>query len=114
MGQMEVWLSILIAVLAAAVAGAAAFEVKLPAEGGVVLIDDQPPADCRLAGDFFRIITRKGGEVRGVMVDAYHLLMRYEQYGFLVLLALSYFGVMNGFITNAIIRVFAAMVNLIY
>lgn len=57
------------------VAGAAAFEVKLPAEGGVVLIDDQPPADCRLAGDFFRIITRKGGEVRGVMVDAYHLLI---------------------------------------
>lgn len=57
-----------------------------------------------------------GSKVLAVFLpdDAYHLLMRYEQYGFLVLLALSYFGVMNGFITNAIIRVFAAMVNLIY
>lgn len=44
--------------------------------------------------------------------DAYAMLMRYERYGFLVLLALSYFGVMSGMMSDAIIGVFSLLYNL--
>ena len=46
--------------------------------------------------------------------DAYAMLMRYERYGFLVLLALSYFGVMSGMMSDAIIGVFSLLYNLFY
>ena len=46
--------------------------------------------------------------------DAYAMLMRYERYGFLVLLALSYFGFMSGMMTNAIIGVFSMLYNLFF
>ena len=45
---------------------------------------------------------------------AYLKLMRYEHYGILLLLALSYFGVTDGFISNGIVSVFNALVNLFY
>jgi len=45
---------------------------------------------------------------------AYIKLMRYERYGLLVLLALSYFGATDGFIVNGISAVFSALVNLFY
>ena len=57
------------------VADIAAFEVKLPAAGGIVLLGDSAPAECFLAGDHFRIVTGRGEVVRGAMVDAYHLLL---------------------------------------
>ena len=46
--------------------------------------------------------------------DAYAMLMRYERYGFLVMLALSYFGVMSGMMSDAIIGVFSLLYNLFY
>ena len=46
--------------------------------------------------------------------DAYAMLMRYERYGFLVLLVLSYFGFMSGMMTNAIIGVFSMLYNLFF
>ncbi len=55
--------------------GMTAFEVKLPVAGGTVLLDDRPPAECCLAGDYFRLVTGQGRVVRGVMADAYHLLI---------------------------------------
>ncbi|MBE6995921.1 MAG: site-2 protease family protein [Ruminococcaceae bacterium] len=45
---------------------------------------------------------------------AYEKLMRYERYGILVLLALSYFGVMSNFISDAIVFVYTFLLNLIY
>ncbi|UKI30707.1 MAG: hypothetical protein L6W00_22830 [Lentisphaeria bacterium] len=57
------------------VADVAAFEVKLPAAGGIVLLGDSAPAECFLAGDHFRIVTGRDEVVRGAMVDAYHLLL---------------------------------------
>lgn len=57
-----------------------------------------------------------GSKVLAVLLpdQAYGLLMHYERYGMLVLLALSYFGVMGGFIGNAIFGVFSALMNLFY
>lgn len=45
---------------------------------------------------------------------AYGTLMRYERYGMLLLLAMSFLGVSGGFINGAIMRVYEAMFNLIY
>ena len=45
---------------------------------------------------------------------AYIQLMRYERYGMILLLALSYFGFADGFITRGIFTVFEALVNLFY
>lgn len=57
-----------------------------------------------------------GSKVLAVFLpdSAYIRLMRYERYGILVLLALSYFDVLGGFISNAILGVFSGMVNLFY
>ena len=40
--------------------------------------------------------------------------MRYERYGMLVLLALSFLGVGDGFISRTILGVYGAMFNLIF
>ncbi|MBE6963008.1 MAG: site-2 protease family protein [Ruminococcaceae bacterium] len=45
---------------------------------------------------------------------AYNKLMYYERYGILVLLALSYFGVMSSFISDAIVSVYMFLFTLIY
>ena len=45
---------------------------------------------------------------------AYLILMRYERYGMVVLLVLSYFGIMGGAIDSAIFRVFSLLVELFY
>ncbi|WP_300022748.1 site-2 protease family protein [Oscillibacter sp.] len=57
-----------------------------------------------------------GSKVLAVLLPdgAYVTLMRYERYGMLVLLALSWFGFMGGFISNAIFAVFSALLNLFY
>ena len=57
-----------------------------------------------------------GSKVLAVLLpdDAYGMLMRYERYGMLLLLALSYFGVMGGFISGAIGRVFTLLLDLFY
>lgn len=57
-----------------------------------------------------------GSKVLAVLLPdrAYLQLMRYERYGLLVLLVLSYFGATDGFIVNGIASVFSALVNLFY
>ena len=45
---------------------------------------------------------------------AYAVWMRYERYGMLVLLALSFLGVGDGFISRAILGVYGAMFNLFF
>ena len=62
------------------------------------------------------ILPLDGSKVGAVCLpdDAYAMLMRYERYGFLVLLALSYFGFMSGMMTNAIIGVFSMLYNLFF
>ncbi len=57
-----------------------------------------------------------GSKILAVVLPdrAYAWLMRYERYGFLVLLAISYFGIVDGFIGRAILTVFAALVNFFF
>lgn len=57
-----------------------------------------------------------GSKVAAVLLpdQAYMKLMRYERYGMLILLVLSFLGVSGGFISGAIMRVYEAMFNLIY
>lgn len=57
-----------------------------------------------------------GSKVAAVVLPerAYESLMRYERYGILVLLLLSFADVGGGLIGRAIVLVFNAMVNLIY
>ena len=57
-----------------------------------------------------------GSKVVAVLLPdrAYGTLMRYERYGMLLLLALSFLGISGGFISGAIGRVYEAMFNLIY
>ena len=57
------------------VPGLAAFEVKLPQAGGVVIADLVPPAACFLAGDHFELELCSGEKVRGAFLDACHLLI---------------------------------------
>lgn len=56
------------------VAGACALELKKPASGGILLIDQAEPASCAISGDYFEMTTAQG-VTRGVMPDAYHLLI---------------------------------------
>lgn len=56
------------------VAGCTAFEVKLPREGGAVVVDTEPPLHCMTAGDRFVQETRSG-ITRGALADAHHLLI---------------------------------------
>ena len=44
----------------------------------------------------------------------YLCLMRYERYGILALLALSWLGLTGGLINGAILRVYSALINLFY
>ena len=57
-----------------------------------------------------------GSKVLGAFLPdrAYFTLMRYERYGMLVLLALSFLGVGDGFISRAILGVYGAMFNLFF
>ena len=57
-----------------------------------------------------------GSKVAAILLpdQAYMKLMRYERYGMLILLVLSFLGVSGGFISGAIMRVYEAMFNLIY
>ncbi|MBR3640598.1 MAG: site-2 protease family protein, partial [Oscillibacter sp.] len=57
-----------------------------------------------------------GAKVLGVFLpdETYFRLMRYERYGMLLLLALSWFGVTGRLISGAIFRVYDAMVNLFF
>ena len=57
-----------------------------------------------------------GSKVVAVLLpdQAYMKLMRYERYGMLILLVLSFLGVSGGFISGTIMRVYEAMFNLIY
>ena len=57
-----------------------------------------------------------GSKVLGAFLSdrAYFTLMRYERYGMLVLLALSFLGVGDGFISRAILGVYGAMFNLFF
>lgn len=57
-----------------------------------------------------------GSKVLGAFLPdrAYFILMRYERYGMLVLLALSFLGVGDGFISRTILGVYGAMFNLIF
>lgn len=57
-----------------------------------------------------------GSKVLAVVLPdgAYVTLMRYERFGLLVLLALSYFDVMGGFISRGVTTVFWAMVRLLW
>lgn len=57
-----------------------------------------------------------GSKVLGAFLPdrAYFTLMRYERYGMLVLLALSFLGVGDGFISRTILGVYGAMFNLIF
>lgn len=57
-----------------------------------------------------------GAKVLGAFLPdrAYFGLMRYERYGMLVLLALSWLGVTGGFISGAILRVYQFMFELFY
>lgn len=57
-----------------------------------------------------------GSKVVAVLLpdQAYMKLMRYERYGMLILLVLSFLGVSGGSISGAIMRVYEAMFNLIY
>ena len=57
-----------------------------------------------------------GAKVLGAFLpdQAYFGLMRYERYGMLLLLALSWLGVTGGFISGAILRVYQFMFELFY
>ena len=57
-----------------------------------------------------------GSKVVAVLLpdQAYMKLMRYERYGMLILLVLSFLGVSGGFISGTIMRVYEAMFNLIF
>ena len=57
-----------------------------------------------------------GSKVLGAFLSdrAYFTLMRYERYGMLVLLALSFLGVGDGFISRAILGAYGAMFNLFF
>lgn len=57
-----------------------------------------------------------GSKVVAVLLPdrAYGTLMRYERYGMLLLLTLSFLGISGGFISGAIAQVYEAMFNLIY
>lgn len=57
-----------------------------------------------------------GSKVLGAFLSdrAYFTLMRYERYGMLVLLAMSFLGVGDGFISRAILGVYGAMFNLFF
>ena len=57
-----------------------------------------------------------GSKVLGAFLSdrTYFTLMRYERYGMLVLLALSFLGVGDGFISRAILGVYGAMFNLFF
>ena len=57
-----------------------------------------------------------GATVLGAFLpdQAYFGLMRYERYGMLLLLALSWLGVTGGFISGAILRVYQFMFELFY
>ena len=57
-----------------------------------------------------------GSKVAAVLLPdrIYAGLMRYERYGFLLLLFLSWQGIMDGFVSNAILGVYSAMFNLFY
>lgn len=57
-----------------------------------------------------------GSKVLAVLLpdQAYVRLMRYERYGLLALLALSYFGLTGSWISGAIMGVYSALLNLIY
>lgn len=57
-----------------------------------------------------------GSKVLAVVLPdaAYGRLMRYERYGLLALLALSWFGITGGFIGDAILGVYSALINLFY
>ena len=57
-----------------------------------------------------------GSKILGAFLSdrAYFTLMRYERYGMLVLLALSFLGVGDGFISRAILGVYGAMFNLFF
>lgn len=57
-----------------------------------------------------------GSKVLAVLLPdgAYMQLMRYERYGILVLLVLSWLGVTGGFISGAIWRVYSTLLNFFY
>ena len=57
-----------------------------------------------------------GSKVAAVLLpDRIYLpLMRYERFGILLLLILSWQGVMDGFVSHAILSVFNALFNLFY
>ena len=57
-----------------------------------------------------------GSKVLGAFLPdrAYFTWMRYERYGMLALLALSFLGVGDGFISRTILGVYGAMFNLIF
>lgn len=57
-----------------------------------------------------------GSKVAAVLLPdrAYLWLMRYERYGMVLLLALSWLGITGGFISGAIVWVYQLFVNLIY
>ena len=57
-----------------------------------------------------------GAKVLGALLPdrIYLCLMRYERYGILALLALSWLGLTGGLINGAILRVYSALINLFY
>ena len=57
-----------------------------------------------------------GSQVLAVLLPdrAYVQLMRYERYGMIVLLLLSWFGLTGDLISNAIMSVYGALLNLFY
>ena len=57
-----------------------------------------------------------GAKVLGALLpdEAYFRVMRYERYGMLLLLALSYLGVTGGLVSGAIYRVFEFILELFY
>ena len=57
-----------------------------------------------------------GAKVLGALLPdrTYFGLMRYERYGMLLLLALSYLGVTGGLVSGAIYRVFEFILELFY
>ena len=57
-----------------------------------------------------------GSKVLGALLPdrAYFMLMRYERYGMLLLLLLSFANVGGGLISRAIAAVYTAMINLLY
>lgn len=57
-----------------------------------------------------------GSKVAAVLLPdrAYQYLMRYERYGMILLLLLSWFGLTGGLISNAIMGVYSFLLNLFY